>query len=253
MIQNIRQDRIVEYLETCEFLTVEIACGEFEASPATIRRYFTQLAKNGLVERFHGGIKKTSDNIGILPYSVREGHYIDIKRNLANRACSILKNEQTLFVDGGSTVAQMGKFFGELDLRVVSNSLKLAGIIEESGADNVDFYMTGGFLYRKSGILLGSKTVEYLSDYHADYAFLSCAGINSSGISNTNELVTETERVMISNADKVVIVADHSKLNQNSMCRISKLEEIDILICDKKPDAEFITALKDADIELILA
>lgn len=255
MLQRIRQDKIVEYLAENDFLTVEKAMELFAASPATIRRDFAYLAENNIVTRVHGGIKKLDLEQTTLPYAIRENRYSSEKAALAKKAVELISPGNVVFIDGGSTTAQAGYFLPDIDLRVISNSLKLANIIEERHPFNSDleFFMTGGFLYRKSGILLGPKTKESLSQYHADIAFISAAGIDENGISNTNELVVETERAMIENAAKVIVIADSSKLGQSAMCKVCQLSEIDVLITTKLEDDNLKAQLKLNNVELIIA
>ncbi|MBU8901914.1 MAG: DeoR/GlpR family DNA-binding transcription regulator [Victivallales bacterium] len=255
MLQRIRQDKIVKYLAENDFLTVEKAMELFPASPATIRRDFTYLADNNIVTKVHGGIKKLDFDHDTLPYAIRENRYSSEKATLAKKAVELISPEDVIFIDGGSTTAQMGYFLQNIDLRIISNSLKLANIIEERHPFNsaLEFYMTGGFLYRKSGILLGPKTKESLSKYHANIAFISAAGIDINGISNTNELVVETERAMIENADKVVVIADASKLGQSAMCKVCQLNDIDILISTVIEDDDFKKQLELNKVDLIIA
>ena len=255
MLQRIRQDKIVEYLAENTFLTVEKAVELFSSSPATIRRDFAYLAENNLVMRVHGGIKKLDSQHNALPYAIRENRYSSEKAALARKAVELLSPGNVIFIDGGSTTAQIGYFLPDIDLRIISNSLKLANIIEESHPLNsaLEFYMTGGFLYKKSGIFLGPKTQESLSKYHADIAFISVAGIDLNGISNTNELVVETERTMIENADKVVVIADSSKLGQSAMCKVCQLSDIDVLICNPMENDALKKQLKLNKVELIIA
>ena len=254
MLQRIRQDKIVEYLAENDFLTVEKAIKLFSASPATIRRDFSYLAENNIVTKVHGGIKKLDSGHTTLPYAIRENRFSSEKAALAKKAVELISPGDVIFIDGGSTTAQTGYFLPDIDLRIISNSLKLANIIEERHPFNsgLEFFMTGGFLYRKSGILLGPKTKESLLQYHADIAFISAAGIAENGISNTNELVVETERAMIENADKVVVIADASKLGQSAMCKVCQLSEIDVLITTRIEDNRLEKQLKLNNIDLII-
>ncbi len=256
MLQSERQDRILEYLSEHEYLTVPEAVKVFQASPATIRRDFDELAEKQLVRRIRGGIKpERTVPSGMEPFSLRELRHSAEKDLLAQAAVKVLEPGNVIFVDGGTTTFHIGLCLPEIDLRVITNSLRLARVLEERSTEksSLEIYLTGGFLYPKSGILLGPSAEAGLAQYHADWAFLSVGGITAAGISNTNELVVEGERVMIRNSQKVAVLADHSKIGKNAMCHVCSLEEVDMVITDAWPENEAaIQGLRDQDVHVVI-
>jgi DeoR/GlpR family transcriptional regulator of sugar metabolism len=50
----------------------------------------------------------------------------------------------------------------------------------------------------------------------------------------------ETERTMIENTDRTIILADHSKLGNKALCHVCGLDCIDMLITDKWPENQSI-------------
>ena len=57
MKRRLRQRQILELLQVNPELSVEEACERLAASPATVRREFVQLAREGRVEKTWGGIR----------------------------------------------------------------------------------------------------------------------------------------------------------------------------------------------------
>ncbi len=255
MLQSERQDKILHYLSQHDYLTVVEAVTLFHASPATIRRDFDELSEKELVRRIRGGIKPyKSVDTGILPFSLRELQYSAEKEALTREAVKLLQPGNVVFIDGGTTTFHLGLCLPDMDLRVITNSLRLASVLEEKAAQrpNLEVYVTGGFLDHKSGILLGPNTESSLAQYHADWAFLSVGGISHEGVSNTNEQVTQAERVMIRNADRVVVLADHSKIGKNAMCHVCPLDQVDTLITDHWPENQgTIQQLTETGVEVI--
>ena len=144
--------------------------------------------------------------------------------------------------------------FPPFPLRVITNSLRLAAALSEHGWRRraLEVFLTGGYLYPQASILLGPQAVNALSQYHAHWCFLSAEGISEAGLSNTNEMVVEVERVMMARAGKVVVLADHSKLGVRSMAHMCRLEDIDLLVTDAHPDAvEFLGQVRDAGVEVV--
>lgn len=256
MIQLQRHERILKYLTEHEFLTVKDAVRIFQASPATIRRDFGDLAQQSLVRRTRGGVKfERGFEQGMTPFALRETQYSVEKEALARQACSLLKPGEVIFIDGGTTTFHLTTWLPNQNLRIITNSLRFANAMEERRKEKslVEIYLTGGYLYPNSGILLGPNAVTSLSHYHANWAMLSAEGITDAGISNTNDLVVEAERAMLEHADKVAILADHSKIGKRAMCHVCGLDQIDLLITAAWSDNdETLLKFKDQGLEILL-
>ncbi len=236
-----RHDQILAYLEEHRYLTVDEAVPLFDASPATIRRDFNLLAEEELVERSRGGLRYHEPNNKIMaPFSMREVQFSREKDAVARRAVELIEPDDVIIIDGGTTTFHIAGYLPSFPLRVITNSLRLASTLGEKGLREslVDVFMVGGYLYPQSSLVLGEKTRDAISQYHARFAFLSVGGITEYGIYNTNELVVETEMAMIEHAERAIILADHSKIGKRAMCRLVGLDRIDVLITDRWPDNE---------------
>ena len=58
---------------------------------------------------------------------------------------------------------------------------------------------------------------------------------------------------MVHAARRVVVLADSSKLDAESLVRFACLDEVDTLITDAPPGPELGEALADADVQVVLA
>lgn len=255
MSRILRCQQILKYLNANEYLFVDEAVKLLDSSAPTIRRDFNYLAQNKLAERFRGGLKRIKLAPGqMVPFVVRQFQQSTEKHLIAQEAVKLIRSGYIIFIDGGTTTFHLAMYLPNIQLRVITNSLRLANILEEKSEEypNLEISLTGGLLYKKSGILLGPNTESSVAQYHADFAFLSVGGIDDEGIYNTNELVSGTERVMIQNANKVVVLADHSKLGRKAMCRVCGLDKIHILITNYyPPHRNFLNKIKNAGIHVI--
>jgi len=82
---------------------------------------------------------------------------------------------------------------------------------------------------------------------------MGVGGITTQGLFNSNSLLVETERAMMSAADEVVVLADHTKIGHKAMAFLCDLSAVDTLIVDRgvKPDQK--TLVGQADVKLIVA
>lgn len=236
-------------------LTLRDAVRSLGVGEVTVRRDFGALAAEGLVERVRGGIRqlRTSD---MQPFGLREVSYAVEKQAIGRQAASLLRDGDVAFIDGGTTTYQMADFLPDCRLRLITNSLRLAARLEMRmhGLAGLEVFLTGGLLYPNSGLLVGSGARQTLEQYHANWAFLSAGGINEHGVFNTNEWVVDSERVMIQRAEKVVVMADHSKIGRHAMCHVCGLDAVDMIITDAAgEDDPVVEQLSTQGIEIVRA
>ena len=232
-----RQRAIASLVDRQGDLTVEEACRTLGISPATTRRDFVELTNRGLVEKTWGGVKRPatrSPAADMLPSSVRESLNATEKERIAHAACRLIQDGDVLVIDGGTTTLCMAPHLANRPVRILTNSILIAHRIDSlrSVTGGAEVFLTGGFLYPGSGLLVGPEAVQSLSQYHARWAFLSVGGLDAEGGTNTNHMVVESERAMIRVAESIVVVADSSKWKRREMVRAFTWSEVDILVTD---------------------
>ena len=70
---------------------------------------------------------------------------------------------------------------------------------------------------------------------------------------NPDEAEAEVKRAAVASARRVIVVADASKLGEESLVRFGGLDDIDALVTDGEPDADLSAALRAADVDLVRA
>ena len=254
MIQLERHERILEHLNTHRFIGAEQAHVLIGASPATIRRDFNDLADKGLAQRTRGGLRRLEQvEDGALPYAFRAERYSAEKAAIARGAVSLLQPGDSVFVDGGTTTYALARYIPAFPLTVITNSLRLASALGERASQLPDLrvLLSGGALHPEAGLLVGPQAVRTLSEYHADWAFVSPGGVDRGGIYNTNEDAAASERVMIRNARQTAVLADPGKLGKTSLCRIVGLDAVQRLITTA-PGAgkDLLNSLEEVGVEI---
>lgn len=254
MNQRSRLQAIIRQLQQKPELTVDEACVLVDASPATIRRDFNLLSENGEVVKTWGGIAKTDDHSGDMkPLRLRQSQNIREKRAIARKAASMIQEGDVILIDGGTTTLEMAPLIANLKIRIITNSILIAHEIQQlrSGWKGAEIFLIGGFLYPDSGLIVGPEANKNLMQYHADYAFLSVGGIEKEIITNSNQLVVETEKTMMQQSDQVIILADKSKIGSRTMVKLCDPKEVNILITNKQADQKILTWLEVKGIKVL--
>jgi DeoR family transcriptional regulator, fructose operon transcriptional repressor len=245
-----RQLRIRELLEDREFVDLETLCRELGASESSVRRDLVQLEKTGVVKRVHGGALAVQPRGHLLDYSWHRDRQADEKRRIGERAASLLDDDQTVILDGGSTVAAVAERLVERSLRVITNSIPIVRILKDSR--NIDLTLTGGYVFPRLEIVLGPLCEHMLASVAADVLVMGTGGVTRDGFSNNNTLLVGSERKMIEVSRKVIIVTDSSKFGRAAMTPLAPLDVADVLVSDTSLSRDDRDMLEAAGIEVVL-
>lgn len=248
----LRHTRLIETLRERGQATVNELVALFGVSHDTIRRDLDLLERRGLLVRTHGGAVD-SDRLVRLdsPLLDRMDEHIDAKRRIGAAAAALIRDGETLIVNGGSTVCQFGAALGERrDLTVVTNNLRLPPAVPDSAIGAI--HILGGTYWPQFQVTIGPVGFAPAAGIHADTAILGCSGVSASGVSMTKLEEAAQTSAMIDSARRTIILADRSKFGVQAFANAAALERIDQLVTDAPPPAELGAALARAGVELII-
>jgi DeoR family fructose operon transcriptional repressor len=245
-----RQIRIRALLEEREFVDLETLCGELGASESSVRRDLARLEQTGVIKRVHGGALAVQPRGHLLDYHWQRERRTDEKHRIGLRAASMIADDQTVILDGGSTVASVAEHLANRSLRIITNSLAIVRLFHDSR--NIDLTLTGGFLLPRLEIVLGPLCEHMLAAVAADVLVMGIGGVTADGFSNNNTLVVGSERKMIEVSRKAIIVADSSKFGRPAMTPLAPLDVADIVVTDVRLADEHRDMLERAGIEVVL-
>ncbi|HWC89069.1 MAG TPA: DeoR/GlpR transcriptional regulator, partial [Pirellulales bacterium] len=100
---------------------------------------------------------------------------------------------------------------------------------------------------------LGPYANEMLAHLSVRRTLLSVAGINERGFYNSNVLLVETERAMLSAADEVIVLADSTKFGIQSLAHLCPLDAIDYLVVDSGISTAWRRKIEATKVKLLVA
>jgi DeoR/GlpR family transcriptional regulator of sugar metabolism len=230
-VTNYRHRKILEMVYERKSVTADELAGEFGVSRITIRRDLNALADDKLIERTRGGATRLPD-VGLEALFESKGHTARREKALIGRhAASLVGEHETVFLNGGSTTLEVLRALAGRHVRVVTNNAACVGMELEAGPELI---LLGGEYRPQSRSLVGSLTVASLQPIYAGITILGINGVSvKRGCTTAVQAETAVNRAMIENTHgKVVIVADHHKLNAVSSFLTCGLERIDLLVTD---------------------
>ncbi|MFC5008372.1 DeoR/GlpR family DNA-binding transcription regulator [Dactylosporangium cerinum] len=135
---------------------------------------------------------------------------------------------------------------------VVTNALNIAN--ELVVRPHVRVVATGGAARPQSYELIGPIAAAMLQTVAVDVAVLGVDAIDHQhGASAHNDGEAAINQIMADRADRVIIVADSSKLGQRAFARICTIAAVDTLVTDSTATDEQMAVFTDAGVKVIRA
>lgn len=257
MDKEIRFVKILELLRLENGLPVHVLAKQLGVSHMTIRRDLEIMAAEGSVRRIYGGVILTEPPAGESPdpgYSLHTAgtRHVSEKRAIGERAAALIRDEDTLIIDSGSTTEFLARHVPD-DLRLTILSYALNIISEVARMENVRSLFAGGRLHPNLLMFESPEGLALIRRYRAKRAFLSAAGVSADmGITCRNGYERETKRAVLESSAQRVLLADSSKFGAISSEYFADLDDFDVVISDEGVTEEQRTTITDAGIELIL-
>lgn len=248
-----RQRAIRGLIEQQQRININSICEKFSISEATARRDLETLAKEGKIQRVHGGAIPIEESLPELPILERENEQTDEKDTIGKAAALLIEPGDTIFLGSGTTVLAVARqIHKSKDLTVLTNSLPIINLL--IGCSGINLIVLGGMVRDSELSFIGHITEKALSEVRADKVFMGARAISvEHGITNDYMAETLTDRAIITIGQKVILVADHSKFGTISTAFLSPIEDIDVIVTDNGIDPEYVNLMKEKGIEVLLA
>lgn len=255
MLEKHRQQLIKDILDQQQFASVRNLTEKLNASEATIRRDITKMSKRGEINKIRGGAESINGepkkkHISSSAFMVDKTKRSETKRLIAKRAADLCADGDSIIINGGSSTYMMGEFLAELEINILTNSFVLANYITENSDNQVT--LPGGEIYREQGIILSSYETDSTEYYHGTMMFMGTPGIGKFGVMESDPLLIRSEQKLKKQTEKLVILADSTKLGKRSNFILCPLSEVDILITDSQADPKLISYFESNGIEVIV-
>lgn len=249
-----RRQRILETIEQNARITVGEIVAEFKVSAVTARADLDFLCERGGVIRSHGGAVRQSNGVVDYPLQFKETIHHTEKVRIGRAAAQLLKPQQTIILDSGTTTVQIARHIKAARLRrmtVITNALNIASELVES--EGVSLIMIGGILKHASSSCVGPPAERMLQDLHADHFFLAVDGLHpDEGFFTPDILEAQLNSAMIRASNEVTVVADASKFGRRSLSLIAPIQCAHRIITDSRVDREIVKQLRDQGLEVIV-
>jgi DeoR family transcriptional regulator of aga operon len=246
-----RRVKILERVAEGESIAVADLAADFGCSEMTIRRDMARLERDGFLRRTYGGATAHLTRSLDVAFNARALANAREKRLIGLTAARLAADVKMLYVGIGTTAEQFARYLpAHPDITVVTGSLPIAGML---GTRSLRAVILGGTVRRDELSCVGAAARSTLERYRFELAVLGTAGLSVRwGLTDLNDEEAEIHGLAIERSERLMVVADGSKLGQVTSAVVAPASAIDVLVTDPSaPEAE-LAALRALGMEIVI-
>jgi len=239
ILEHLTRDNRVQLGEMSRLLSV---------SEDTVRRDIKELDVLGLLKAVRGGAIATST----IPqhYRDREKYDVSHKLRMAEKAIPFLKNGQTIFMDGGTSVLAVAKMLPkDLKIQVVTNSFPVAEALEDH--PNAEMIFAGGRLYKTAFTTIGQQAIDTIRNVRANIYFFGVSSIHTIGLTARSYEDSLVKRNMVENAQQIIALSTLEKIDTAEAFFICPITKVDVLITEADSNDEKLRPYRDLGLTVV--
>jgi DeoR/GlpR family transcriptional regulator of sugar metabolism len=228
MLTSQRKSLILDILRRDGQVIAKRVAESFSLSEDTIRRDLRDMAAEGLLNRVHGGAMPISPDLP--DFSTRKDVSLEAKQRLGAKAASLVTAGQMIFLDGGTTTAQIARHLPRnIGLTVVTHSPTIAAELEHH--PTVEVVLIGGRLYKHSMVATGAVAMAAISLLRPDIFFLGVTAAHPvHGLSTGDFEEAAIKRHIAGGSARTYVLLTQEKLDRVSSCQVLPIAGVSGLI-----------------------
>lgn len=235
MLSEQRHRMILKVLEERRSVTVTELTELLDISESTARRDITILDKAGkLVKVFGGAVLADNVYLSSEPTVAQKSEVNkEEKKRIARYAVSLIRNQDFVYIDAGTTTGYMLDFLENRDVTFVTNAVAHAQRLAAAGMKVI---LVGGTLKTSTEAVVGTSAVLMLKDYHFSIGFFGANGISrTAGFTTPDANEALVKKTALEQCKKAYILCDHSKFNTVSSVTFAAIDA-GVILTDESMD-----------------
>jgi DeoR family ulaG and ulaABCDEF operon transcriptional repressor len=166
-------------------------------------------------------------------------------------ASTLIGDDDSIIICGGTTTFALTEFLRERTLDILTNSVPIITQLLTTSRNRVT--IPGGTVFREQNIVLSPFENDTIRNFRAEKMFIGCFGIDRFGLMEADPLIAQSHARLLQQTQKVIVMADSTKLQLRSSMIVMGLDKISTLITDDGVTDAQLALFRDAGIEVIRA
>lgn len=246
-----RHDEIISLIRRRGFVSIGRLAESFQVSEQTVRRDLKNLAKRGLVTKYHGGagMPQGPADVG---YDKRKHRMQAEKQRIAEAVAARIPEGATVFIDIGTTMEAVAEsLLDHQSLTVVTNHVTVATILNRRSEFQI--ILAGGILKHNDHATTGEATREFLEKFRVGYGVFGIGGVDDDGALldfDFRDIGVSATAMRISK--RRFIALDHTKFGTDAVVSVGYIGDVDAIFTDTEPPTALQPVLERNGVELVL-
>jgi DeoR/GlpR family transcriptional regulator of sugar metabolism len=255
---ELRRARILERIQRDGGASIGDLAREYGVSTITVHRDLERLARQGLIERVHGGARSPGNGPARIhvatDWAKRLQQALPEKEAIAARAAQFVEDGSTIFVDSSTTCLALARHLERHPPRALTLVTNSPAIALELQAQSIHVIVTPGEVDQTLRMIGGRWAAEFLAHLNMETAFVSAGAITlEHGLTTTRRALADTLQAASASSARTIGLIDSSKFGLSALLSIARAEGLDALVVDDGLASETIDAYEAAGVHLIVA
>ena len=239
MLTEKRFSQILAIVDKEGSVTVTDLVQRLDISESTVRRDLAAMDGKGMLVKVYGGaISLNSPKMTVLDESIvkRKGQFAEEKRRIAKYAASLIREDDFIYLDAGTTTEMMLDYITRRGAVFVTDAVNHALRLSAMG---FRVCLLGGEIKSVTEIVLGEDALRMLSKFRFTKGFFGTNGISlTGGFSTPDPREAAVKAAALSACRQSYILADESKFRTESNVRFAHYDDATV-ITNWIPDGEW--------------
>ncbi|TFG64443.1 MAG: DeoR/GlpR transcriptional regulator [Spirochaetales bacterium] len=242
-VKKERLTTIIDILKVHNAATIKDLADRLQVSEMTMRRDLAQLADDNIVKLIHGGVifnrtgldtaaLLTETDAGTYYLSSEENRRVEEKRKIAEKAASLIKPEDVVIIDSGSTTEFIGEYLpANMPVTIICFSVNI--LLSVYSRRNCRIIFAGGYFHENALMFESPEGVELIRRNRAAKAFLSARGVSAElGITSALPYEIEMKRAAMGSSLEKILLVDSSKFDRVCPAHFANLADLNAIVTD---------------------
>ena len=247
-----RRHEILQVIEREQDLSINRLNSFFDISVLTLRRDLDALAEQGLVERYHGGVRFKCPATDMPYFDEKLMANRAEKQQIARYLASTIPIGSNIFMNGGTSTLEIIGQLKNHGATIITNNVMA---FDAASGGNCSIICTGGEYNSVCKTYCGELSTGIIHKTLADYCILGINGISSQvGVTTSVYAESIINSLMAQRCrGPIILAADSTKIGRTFCFTSLKLELVSELVTTSLADQRELDALAAAGVKITLA
>lgn len=249
-MKETRLQELKNYIKSLRNVSNEELCKEMNVSMSTLRRDLQVLQDEGFIRKVYGGVAY-NDTSMLTSFQYRTGQEPEGKNAVGQLAARLIEDEDTIFVDSGTTTPYILNYITAHNVTVLTNNAAI--LAAASDFPQLDIYALPGLFYSETMSFFSPEAIDLLSTFKIDKAFLAASGFSYRGATNNAAYEYTLKKYVAEHIDNAYLCISVNKFDISRVITYCSPEDLKGIVTDQKPRDEIVRMLLEKGIELYYA